>query len=435
MIVIKYGVIFYPQTDNLGDHIQTYAAVRQLPHVDYVIDRENMDLFQSENHEPVAVLMNGWYMHNKANFIPGNDIYPLCLSMHFSKYDYFDIGYDFLDEEGGKWLKKFEPIGCRDEASVLACESRGIQAFFSGCMTLTLPQPEKTEDRGSYICAVDLDQNAEAALRALVGEVPVISVTHTMADQKELKFQDAMNMVEHYLKLYGNAKCVLTTRLHCALPCLAMDVPVILVNDAKKDDPLRFSSFLSLLHTISPQDLSSGKLPFDLLNPPSNSEQYLSIRKNLISRMSHIIQNGIEITAQEDADHAEDGQRKLLWQRKLTNQMIHTASQKIVFLSKKNAEMEDWIKELKTSNSELTQRNDELMAWALDSKKEIESLIKKNQELSKWAKPLEKRIEEYSQKNQELTDWAMNSKKEMEELMKKNQELFEWAKSLEKRLE
>ena len=37
---MKFGVVIHKPTMNLGDDIQTYAAAKLLPHVDYQIDRE-----------------------------------------------------------------------------------------------------------------------------------------------------------------------------------------------------------------------------------------------------------------------------------------------------------------------------------------------------------------------------------------------------------
>ena len=56
---MKFGVVIHKPTMNLGDDIQTYAAAKLLPHVDYQIDREYISDFKSENDEPVAVIMHG----------------------------------------------------------------------------------------------------------------------------------------------------------------------------------------------------------------------------------------------------------------------------------------------------------------------------------------------------------------------------------------
>lgn len=75
------------QTDNeFGDDIQTYAAAKLLPHVDYQIDREYISDFKSENDEPVAVIMNAWWMWKKWNWPPADCIIPKLLSMHINNY-------------------------------------------------------------------------------------------------------------------------------------------------------------------------------------------------------------------------------------------------------------------------------------------------------------------------------------------------------------
>ena len=62
---MKYGVLFNKNNVNLGDDIQAYATARFYPSLDYFVDREHIHQFQSENNEPVAVIMNAWYMWEK----------------------------------------------------------------------------------------------------------------------------------------------------------------------------------------------------------------------------------------------------------------------------------------------------------------------------------------------------------------------------------
>lgn len=59
---MKFGIVIHKSTMNLGDDIQTYAAAKLLPHVDYQIDREYVSDFESKDNEPVAVIMNAWWM-------------------------------------------------------------------------------------------------------------------------------------------------------------------------------------------------------------------------------------------------------------------------------------------------------------------------------------------------------------------------------------
>ena len=55
---MKYGLLVFKETDNIGDDIQAYAAERFLPKVDYYIDRESLNVFMPNNQERVAMIMN-----------------------------------------------------------------------------------------------------------------------------------------------------------------------------------------------------------------------------------------------------------------------------------------------------------------------------------------------------------------------------------------
>ena len=65
---MKYGLLYYKDTDNIGDDIQTYAQERFLPKVDYLIDRENLESFVPNKKEKVKLIMNAWYIHDIFNF-------------------------------------------------------------------------------------------------------------------------------------------------------------------------------------------------------------------------------------------------------------------------------------------------------------------------------------------------------------------------------
>ena len=41
--MVRYGVVWHPMTDNLGDDLQALAAMRLMPRVDHVLDGEQLD--------------------------------------------------------------------------------------------------------------------------------------------------------------------------------------------------------------------------------------------------------------------------------------------------------------------------------------------------------------------------------------------------------
>lgn len=155
---MKYGLLYYKDTDNIGDDVQTYAQERFLPHVDYLVDRENLELFTPNQKEKVKVIMNAWYIHDVLNFDISPYIEPLYISMFLKMIPYkggITIGTDYLNNNVLESLKKYGPVGTRDVHTKKVLDSLNIPNYFSGCMTLTinkLPNVKKED----YIVVVGL---------------------------------------------------------------------------------------------------------------------------------------------------------------------------------------------------------------------------------------------------------------------------------------
>ena len=129
-----YGLLKYEENKrsfNVGDNIQSLAAKQFLPKVDLYISREKLANYKGEK---MMLIMNGWFTHNVHNWIPSEDIIPLFVSFHVNN----TAAPGMLSEEGIEYLKKHQPIGCRDQFTVDLLNSEGIKAFFTGCLTLTL---------------------------------------------------------------------------------------------------------------------------------------------------------------------------------------------------------------------------------------------------------------------------------------------------------
>lgn len=344
---MKFGVVFWENTDNLGDDIQTYAAIKLLPKVDYYIDRESMDNFQPKDKKKVAVIMNGWFLHKKYHFPPSEYINPLCISMHFSKYDSYDLEYEFLEGEGLKWILNNGPIGCRDNSTLKVCSDRNINAYLSGCLTLTLPKQKQVKHDLPYICAVDLE-NQDITYLKNVGDknqVVVTAVTHKV-DRRHfnVNIADRFKNVEEILTLYQNALCVVTTRLHCALPCLAMGVPVLLLIDNKsvKDEGSirRFDIFIDLLHTCTVDEFRNRSFAYDLINPPNNSNLYVRYRDSIIENVRRFVDKNI--SREENVDISlKNIEERQSWKIKMMDKALNNAKEKMDYLQNKNTKLYD----------------------------------------------------------------------------------------------
>lgn len=278
---MKYGLLIVNKTDNIGDDIQTFAQKRFLPKVDYYIDREMLDTFVPEfnKDEKVAVIMNAWYMYNKYNWPPSEFIYPLLISMHISENDYFGIGTKFLEGIGGEYMRKYSPVGARDKDTLNTLKNNKIDGYFSGCLTLTI-KLDCEKKKNDIVYLVDLDSDSEALIRKKFPNEKFETLTHYVDYYKnEISFNNRIQKTEELLKKYNNAKCVITTRLHCALPCLAMETPVCLIYDKSTKD--RIETFLDLLNYCTTEEVENNIWNYDINNPPQNKEDYLIYRKKL----------------------------------------------------------------------------------------------------------------------------------------------------------
>lgn len=267
-----------------------------------MIDREKLDSFQSPFEEPVATLMSAWYLWAKWNWPPSKDILPKLLSIHYDDHQITGepgspIKFEYLTGPGADYLNAFGPVGCRDIFTLDTFRSLGIDAYFSGCITLTLPRMHDTADKGRYVCAVDIDGSSESYLRrqAESAGLDVKPVTH-YADYRlsDATWAQRKAYVKQLLVLYQNAHCVVTTRLHCALPCLAMDVPVLLL--IKNPDSIRYDPYIRWLHHVTPSVFAQGAADYDILNPPENSGEHKPTRTALVAEAESFV------SALEDKD-------------------------------------------------------------------------------------------------------------------------------------
>lgn len=317
---MKYGLVIFKKTENVGDDILSYAAERFLPSTDYVIDREAMDTFCPETKEKVAVICNGWFLHAKTHWPPSPFIHPLFVGIHFSEgYSGRGAEFTYLDEMGAAYLREHGPIGCRDNSTLDLMEKRGISAYFSGCLTLTLGQfPDVPKSH--KIVLLDVDEDIRQKAVELFGEDHLQCESHLLEkSQKNLDWGVRRSRVERYLKKYQAADMVITTRLHGALPCLALGTKVLLIIDDKDPDTVsRMGSYLEYVPTCS-KDMFSRFTLEDISNI-ENPDAY----KVICQKLRDICTTFVETCTNASAEGLPEimvfdslYKSKVQWQRRL----------------------------------------------------------------------------------------------------------------------
>ena len=79
---MKYGTVIYSNSHNYGDDLQTIAASRLLPKIDYYLDRENLNFKITS--DKIKLITNGWFMDKPFNWPPTDNIHPLFISFHIT---------------------------------------------------------------------------------------------------------------------------------------------------------------------------------------------------------------------------------------------------------------------------------------------------------------------------------------------------------------
>ncbi len=275
---MKYGLLKYDENKrffNVGDNIQSLAAKQYLPKVDMFLNRERLADYKGEK---IKLIMNGWFTHNTQNWVPSEDISPVFVSFHMNN----TAAPAMLSDKGIAYLKKHEPIGCRDQFTADTLKAKGIDAYFTGCLTLTLDS-YKVDDsqRDEKVYIVDplysyprpekIFYNAKITIRNILNGT-AFQLSKKNKHLKNFISADLLNsaefinqeppsntytdeekfeMAEALLKKYAKAKLVITSRIHCALPCLAIGTPVIFINGFDSFvDSCRFDGILELFNRI-----------------------------------------------------------------------------------------------------------------------------------------------------------------------------------------
>lgn len=154
-----------------------------------------------------------------------DDIVPVFLGVSFKKGN-----WEWTKEWIG-YFKKYEPIGCRDYATWEKLSELGIAAYLAGCITVTLPLSNRVGGDTAYFVEAPkgLEKHVPEKLKKKNKFIKhQVIVTEDVFYGREGGLEWAKDILDEYIK---NASMVITSRLHCALPCMAVGIPVILAKE------------------------------------------------------------------------------------------------------------------------------------------------------------------------------------------------------------
>ncbi|MEM9542895.1 MAG: polysaccharide pyruvyl transferase family protein [Cyanobacteria bacterium P01_E01_bin.42] len=279
----KFGLLKY-ESWNIGDDVQSLAARQYLPHQDCYVSRDHLD--EAKDWGPFKMIMNGWWLGpfkgEPLAWPPPPNIEPLFISFHGGRDELFDPKYR-------DYYKQFEPIGCRGYKTLERFTDLGIDAYFSGCLTLTLKNPYGDRPRTDEIYFVDPFSfgegrdypsiNSKRFRKDLWEKFPeeIRNKATYLRHVVNMKPRDYINpykrarMASQMLRRYARAKLVITGRIHCALPCLAMGTPVIFLTESEVlQSDSRMGGLIDLFRHYSHAQILDGDFNINWDRPDAN---------------------------------------------------------------------------------------------------------------------------------------------------------------------
>lgn len=311
LIIFTYLYNVKHQFVNLGDYIQSIAVEKALLKLGYskndfiYHDRDYLSYYDGEE---AICIMQGWFSDSLA-WIPSTKITPLYIGFHANQNASVlikDSNYKnhFLNHK----------IGCRDITTKKIFQDQGFDSYFSRCLTLTLDKRNESKDQNKTF-VVDIPENIAAKFPEQLKKEATYINQRNLDQYKASKYYQQRYRVkaEELLKQYEDeSKLIITSALHCALPCIALGIPVVFINPNPmlESNNIRFEVLRDLVPIYTIDDVKSGTidwhplainiedLKLNLLNNLSfeldqilgkeNSNDINSIRINISKKIKNI---------------------------------------------------------------------------------------------------------------------------------------------------
>lgn len=248
-------------TENIGDHIQIIGGKTLLGRLGLTITGPVIDRDHEIASAPmldevggnVGVLLNGWFKTNPAEWPPHPKLRPIYLGFHVRLFQ----APTLTSAEAISHYRQYAPVGCRDRYTLSLLQSLGVEAFLSHCLSLTFARRFANPKQHTDVFVVSRDDRILSILPECIGPTRFISHYTGSGD-----FEANMRQATELLALYkSRAKLIITTMLHCALPAIAMGIPVVVffpfnAEDKHRSDRQRFSSLEEMIRIFHVEDVA-----------------------------------------------------------------------------------------------------------------------------------------------------------------------------------
>lgn len=252
--------------NNLGDNIQL-LAINELYKKIGVSEKDivRIDYYNLSNYD-------GEYVILPINYPFYGYRNKLDITMFSEKIIPVFLGISVMDgtitSEEKEYLKQYEPIGCRDEHTMREFRKSGVYSYLNGCITSTLTKVRDGYNNRTKTIFVDVDENFKQYVpdEVLKNSEFITQMVYDVKNPEEV----AKKFIKKYIE---EAKIIVTTRLHCALPCAALEIPVVFIKDIYS---FRFTWFEKILKVYT-------KNEYKYIDWNPKSVEYEELKDKIIS--------------------------------------------------------------------------------------------------------------------------------------------------------
>jgi len=307
---LEIGVLGYIGSRNIGDYIQTKAVIDMIHPINHkVLDREGLNKFKGSK---LKTIINGWFMENPKNWPPNNNISPLFISFHINP----SAERDLLKPESLNYLKQHEPIGCRDTYTQNLLQKNGIKSYHSSCITTTFNRykyiTNKTQPEGVIVIGAfdrlnpSIDFSSIYRLLLSLIKYPIYKLKYLLKKQsfenhlrnqnlvvkryqqitkrKISSHNQGLKLADDMLKEIAKSEIIITSRIHAALPALAMGLKVIFINEglSHKNHKTRTADVNKFFTTVSLEEFFMTN--FETIQKRTDHKVYFKKIKETITK-------------------------------------------------------------------------------------------------------------------------------------------------------
>lgn len=220
----------HTQLINMGDYLQClsieYIYKKMGVEKGEIIHLSPKEIRNYGERESIILPLN-WaifdpnFMNEKKELCLSPTIIPVFLAMTLG------VNYDesYFNKHNIDYLKRYAPIGCRDEITAIKLKEYGIDSYLNGCLTSVLPSRDGSIRSDVLLIDVPIE---------LYDHIPE-ELTHNAKVYHQQYYDDLSRdndeikkEIKNKYKMYSETSgLIITSRLHVASPALAMGIPVV----------------------------------------------------------------------------------------------------------------------------------------------------------------------------------------------------------------